>query len=76
MPLGPGFTAMFKVSEDVDPFTSSPDCSSGTCLWDFVNLNGWCEFEFGSAGRPDGDRVVVQRQRVPDAVEGPAGLVN
>lgn len=40
MPLGPGFNANFRVSENIDPFDSRPDCSSGTCVWDLVDVGG------------------------------------
>ncbi|OQB08843.1 MAG: hypothetical protein BWY17_04835 [Deltaproteobacteria bacterium ADurb.Bin207] len=40
MPLGPGFNAMFRVSKGVSGFSSEPDCSSGTCLWDLLDLGG------------------------------------
>ena len=40
MPLGPGFTAMFRISEDVSPFNSAPDCTTGNCFWDFVDVGG------------------------------------
>lgn len=40
MPLGPGFDAMFRVSRDIDPFNTAADCSSGTCVWDFVDVGG------------------------------------
>ncbi len=39
-PFGPGFEAMFRVSKDIDPFPTAPDCSSGTCVWDFVDVGG------------------------------------
>jgi len=40
MPLGPGFSSMFRVSRGVSAFTSQPDCSSGTCQWDLVDVGG------------------------------------
>jgi hypothetical protein len=40
MPLGPGFNAMFRVSRDIDPFDTRPDCSSGTCVWDLLDVGG------------------------------------
>lgn len=39
MPFGPDLTAMFRISQDV-PYPSQPDCSSGTCQWDLVELGG------------------------------------
>ncbi len=40
LPFGPGFSAMFRVSENVAPFSSAPDCGSGTCVWDLLDLGG------------------------------------
>lgn len=40
LPFGPDYTAMFRISEEVSPFDSAPNCSSGTCLWDFVDVGG------------------------------------
>ncbi len=40
MPLGPGFSSMFRVSRGVSGFASQPDCSSGTCEWDLVDIGG------------------------------------
>lgn len=40
IPLGPNYTAMFRISENVSPFASAPDCGSGSCEWDLLDVGG------------------------------------
>jgi hypothetical protein len=40
MPFAPNYAAQFRISEQVSPFVSAPDCASGTCEWDFVDVGG------------------------------------
>ena len=54
MPLGPGFNANFLVSEGIDPYDSRPDCSSGTCIWDLVDVGGVTSEDLSTTESLDG----------------------
>ncbi len=45
LPFGPGFEAVFRVTQDVDPFSSEPACKAdgSDCAWDLVDLDGETE---------------------------------
>jgi len=55
LPFGPDYAAMFRISEQVSPFDSAPDCSSGTCTWDLVAVGGVTRDELSTTEPIDGE---------------------
>ncbi|MBT3221164.1 MAG: hypothetical protein HN348_18945 [Proteobacteria bacterium] len=39
-PIQAGFEAKFRVTKNVTDFSSAPDCTSGSCSWDLVDVPG------------------------------------